>query len=601
MSAQAPISQNVSRSWPGLSSVPLAAIIQKLIISMSTIYHSFLCATALALASFVHAEPSLDELVVTSSPLGGSLNEQAQPVSILTGEKLKLQLQPSIGETLAGEPGISSTYYGPAASRPVIRGFDGERIKILQNGTATLDASAASVDHAVTVQPINIDHIEVVRGPATLLYGTSAVGGIVNVIDDRIPLQLLSVPLTGTVDTRYNSMGGERAASALVEGAAGPVAFHLDGYKRNAHNIDIPGFARSERLRKTSPLADGDVEVRGELPNSAIDEQGGSLGASTIWDSGYMGGSYSQDDSNYGTVAEPEVTIGMRQRRFDFAGALDQPFAAIASIKYKLAVSDYQHIEYEGSTPGTKFENEGYDGRIDLKQTQVGRLNGAFGFQTQKSDFSALGEEAFLPPTETLTHSGFVFEQLDCDPLTVEAGARVDFTSVHADANPAFGPSRRREFDTYGLSFGAIYRLSSSYTAALSTSYTQRAPNQQELFANGPHVATLAFEIGDPNLQPEQSTGIDFTVRKTDGRFTGSASVFYNHFDDYIAQTPSGIFVNGGDLQIYRYRAVEAAYAGGELQATWPIRMNSTPTATRWSAPASATSGLSDLSREPFF
>ncbi|HEX8371824.1 MAG TPA: TonB-dependent receptor [Chthoniobacterales bacterium] len=537
---------------------------------------NILTLAALAAAVPSHADDNhLDTLVVTSAPLGGALDEQAQPVTILEGDSLKLNLASSLGETLSRQPGISSTSHGPGASRPIIRGLGGERIKILQNGTATLDASSESVDHAVSIQPLNVSRIEVVRGPATLLYGTSAVGGIVNVIDNRIPNERIEVPLTGTSDLRYRSESGERAGALLLEGGAGSFAFHLDGFKRNAHNITIPGDQRSDDLKKAEPLEPGEREVNGTLPNSAVNEQGGSIGGSFVTEKGYIGGSFSGMDSNYGTVGEPEVTIGLRQQRFDFAGAINQPFAYIDQVKLKVGISDYQHIEYEGATPGTKFENEGYDARIDVIQEKIGPLEGAFGFQSQKSSFSALGEEAFLPPSETEIQSAFVFQKVKFDPVSVELGGRFDHTNVRSDNHDAFGPGRERDFSTFGASAGLVYKLGEEYTAALSTAYTQRAPSQQELFANGPHVATLAFEIGDPDLDPEKSTGIDFSIRKNKGRVTGALTLFANHFDDFISLQAGGFTDEEEPLRIYNYRATEARFIGGEFEAT--LHLHDTP------------------------
>lgn len=512
---------------------------------------------------------TLDILTVTSAPLGGALDEQAQPVSILEGDKLKLNLANSLGETLAREPGVSSTSYGPGASRPIIRGIDGDRIKILQNGTATLDASAASVDHAVSVRPINVSRIEIVRGPASLLYGTSAVGGVVNVIDNRIPTEPVLAPISGATDLRYGSANGVRAGAISLDGGEGAWAFHLDGFKRNSHNLAIPGEQRSSYLRKAEPLAKGEEEVRDTLPNSALDEQGATVGAAYVTAKGYIGGSYSGSNSNYGTVGEPQVAIGLRQQRFDFAGGINEPFEAIQSIKFKLGVSDYQHIEYEGANPGTKFENEGYDGRIDVVQKKIGRLEGAWGIETQKIDFSALGAEAFLPPTETLIHSVFAFEKLDFKPVSLEIGGRYDRSSVKADSNPVFGPARERKFDTFGLSAGLVWQVNPTYTVALSTAYTERAPNYLELFAKGPHLATLAYEVGDPNLGTEKSTGIDLSFRKNSGRVKGAVTLFYNHFDDFIAQIPNGfVDFEGEPLALQVYRATEAVFYGGEFEAT---------------------------------
>ena len=375
-----------------------------------------------ALAAHAEAE----RVVVSSTPLGGELSEQVQPVTILSGEELKLRLEPTIGETLNREPGVSSTYFGPGASRPVIRGLGEDRVRVLQDGLATIDASDVSPDHAVTIEPLTVKVIEVVRGPATLLYGPNTVGGAVNIIDNRIPSEKLSRPIEGSWKAVTAAADEQRSGAGLVEFSLGSIVVHFDGSKRETEDIEIPGFARSERLREMQPLPPGEEEPRDILPNSFTDSEGGAGGVSYVWDKGYFGIAYSGIDSTYGTVAEPDVTIGLEQRRWDLRGAFQKPFAPIKSITYKFGYSDYTHTEFEGPEVGTVFQNKGYDGRIEVAHEKLGPFEGVFGYQTQKTDFSALGEEAFLPPVESETHAGFVFEEIALDPVRFQFGGRFD-------------------------------------------------------------------------------------------------------------------------------------------------------------------------------
>jgi iron complex outermembrane receptor protein len=282
----------------------------------------------------------LDAVIVTATPLGRTLFEQAQPVSTLKGDRLTLALQPTLGETLSGVPGVSSTYFGPAASRPIIRGLDADRIRVLQDGSNTLDASATSVDHAVTFDPVSIQSVEIVRGPATLLYGPNAIGGVVNVLDNRIPDERIAVPVRGSVEGKYGSANLERGGAFTLEGGLGGFAWHLEGYKRATDELHIPGFARSDRLRRLDPLPAGEAEAGDVLPNSDLRTEGLSGGASYIWDKGYFGLAYSGFHTNYGTVAEREATIDMEQRRWDFRGAFFAPFAHVKAIKYSVGISD---------------------------------------------------------------------------------------------------------------------------------------------------------------------------------------------------------------------------------------------------------------------
>ncbi len=510
-----------------------------------------------------------DPVVVRSTPLGGELFEQTQPVTILSGDELKLRLEPTIGETLNREPGVSSTYFGPGASRPVIRGLGEDRIRVLQDGLATIDASDVSPDHAVAIEPLTIESIEVVRGPATLLYGPNTVGGVVNVIDNRIPSEKLSRPIEGRVEGRFGTADEQRSGAGLVEFGLGPIVVHLDGFKRQTEDIEIPGFARSERLREMQPLPPGEDEPRDKLPNSFTESEGGAGGVSYVWEKGYAGVSYSGIDSTYGTVAEPDVTIGLEQRRWDFRGAFQQPFEPIKSITYKFGYSDYTHTEFEGPAVGTVFTNEGYDGRIEVTHEKLGPFEGVFGYQTQKTNFSALGEEAFLPPVESETHAGFVFEEIALDPVRLQFGARFDHQTHQSETNLAFGPGIGREFNAFSGSAGLAYTPVENYVIALSLSYTQRPPTYVELFANGPHLATNAFEIGDPNLDLEESFGLDLSLRKKVGRVTGAVSLFYNHFDNFIKVGPTGAIQD--DLPVFVFAATDADFLGGEVSLDWHL------------------------------
>lgn len=504
-----------------------------------------------------------ERVVVSTTPLGGELFEQVQPVTILSGEELKLRLEPTIGETLGREPGVSSTYFGPGASRPVIRGLGEDRIRILQGGLDPVDASTVSPDHAVTIEPLNVKIIEVVRGPATLLYGPNTVGGAVNVIDNRIPSERLSRPIEGRAEGRFSSAEDLRSGAGILEVGVGPIVIHLDGFKRETEDIEIPGFARSERLRELQPLPPGEKEAKNELPNSFTESEGGAAGAAYVWEKGYFGLAYSGIDSIYGTVAEPDVTIGLEQRRWDTRGAFQQPFALIKSITYKFGYSDYTHTEFEGSEVGTVFDVEGYDGRIEIAHEKLGLFEGVFGYQTQKTDFSALGEEAFLPPVETEKHAGFVFEEIDLNPFRLQFGGRFDHETNHTQTNILFGPGLSRGFDAFSGSAGVVYLPSNDYVITLSLSYTQRPPTYIELFANGPHIATNAFEIGDPNLDLEESSGVDLSFRKKLGRVTGAISFFYNRFDNFVVQEPTGEIED--DLPVFVFRGTDADFVGGEV------------------------------------
>lgn len=514
---------------------------------------------------------AFEETTVTATPLGRTLSELAQPVTVLKGEELLLRNQPTLGDTLATQPGVSSTYYGPGASRPVIRGLDGDRVRILQNGVNTIDASATSVDHTLTIEPMNVKRVEIVRGPATLMYGSSAVGGVVNVLDGRIPTELATKTFGGQLKMQGSSVDSSPSGAARLEGGSGPIAWQLNGFGRKADDLSIPGYARTKRLREEDPLPPGEKEPDGTLPNSAITTYGGGGGMSFVGSSGYFGVAPSYYKTDYGTVAEPEVTIDLATTRFDVAGGLESPIRGIEQLTGKFAWQDYQHIEFEGDEVGTTFKNQGYDGRLEAPHAPIGPFEGAVGFETQGQRLSALGEEAFLPSTRTWVNSGFLFEETKLDPVQLQFGVRLDHQQVEAIASEQFGPGDDRSFLTPSGSVGAVYTPVDGWNVALSVAYTNRAPTYQELFADGPHLATGIFEIGNRNLGVESGLGIDLTLRRTLGWITGSVTGFYDRFDDFIALFPTGEVDPESELPIYAYRAVPATLAGMEMQADVPL------------------------------
>lgn len=507
---------------------------------------------------------SLEEMVVTSSPLRRTLFELAQPATILADEELQERLQGTLGDTLNGQPGISATSFGPGASRPVIRGLGDDRVRILQNGTSILDVSNVSPDHAVASDPSGYRSVEVVRGPATLMYGPNAIGGVVNVIDERIPQERFEGKWpTGNFDTHYGSADDAGSVSGGLNWGAGPLSFHLDAFSRETDDIEIPGYARSKKLREQDPQPD---EARGTLPNSFTEADGAALGGSYVWDKGYVGLSYSGMDSNYGTVAEEDVTIDLRQRRWDVRGAFYQPNNWIREINYKFSHSDYAHTEFEGPEVGTRFLIDGYNARAEVLHEKVGRFEGAFGVETQSNEFSALGAEAFLPSVENDVQSLFVFEEVALDPFTLQFGARYDHQTNETSTLDL-------DFDAFSTSAGVVWKPADDYAVTLSLGYSQRPPTYVELLADGLHVATGVYEIGDPTLKSEDSVSIDLSVRKNAGRVTGSAGVFYYRFNDFISLQPTGNdFIEDGEaFPEFAYQASGAEFYGGEVETTFHL------------------------------
>lgn len=528
----------------------------------------------------------VEEVVVTGAPLPRTISELAKPVSVLEGKTLLPLEAPQLGEVLAELPGVSQTYFGPGASRPVIRGLGGDNIRVLENGLGLLDASAVSPDHAVSLEPLLTKRIEVVRGPSALLYGPNAIGGVVNNFTSRIPDEPIANGVQGVVQGRGNTVNLEAAGIGILEAGYDGWAVHLDAFGRETDNVSIPGFARSPQLRKERPLEPGESEEKGELINSALSTQGGAAGVSYFFgDDTYAGVSPSIYDTTYGIPGAPSTFIELRQTRLDFAGAIAAPLPSISTVKGRLGLVDYQHKELEltadeGAIVGTRFKNRGYDLRFDALHEQIGPFEGAFGFESYYSDFDAAGAEAFLPPNTTATQSLFGFEEILLEPVRLQFSGRLDFSTIEASAAEAFGPADSRDFVTGGASAGAIVTLSDPYSVAVNLVYAQRPPNAQELFANGPHLATQQFEIGDRNLSAQEAFGVEVVARKSLGRITGSLGGYYNRFNNFIDLLPTGEFFDtsdsdhghshGGDpiIPVFAFESVPANFAGMEAEAT---------------------------------
>lgn len=527
----------------------------------------------LALDLTVHRE----EIVVTASPELRSTYEIAQPTSVLSGEDLQRQIQPTLGETLSREPGVTSTFFGQGASRPVIRGLGGDRIRVLESGLGVGDASTTSPDHAVSVDPSSAERIEVLRGPATLLYGSSAVGGVVNVIDNRIPESLPGTKVGGTVDLRGGSVADERGGVASLTGALGRIAWHVGYLRRETDDYEIPGFAESKALREEEE-GEGheEEEVFGVLPNSATETDSGSLGLSWIGDHGFLGVSVQGFDSLYGIPGghhhhhegeeEAPVRVDLTQQRYGLRGGISRPFGPFRGANLRFGTTDYEHRELEGAETGTVFRNDSWEGRLEFLQRQLGALSGSFGLQALSRDFEAIGEEAFVPPTRTDSWAAFTFQEVVRDDWRFQFGARFEAQDITAETAGA----NDRSFDGLSGSLG-IVRLfgEEDYSLGLSIARSAKLPNAEELFSNGPHIATNAFEIGDPGLDKETSLSADLTLRKVSGRLTGEVTVFANRFDDFIFEQSTD--AEQDELPVFRYVQRDAEFRGAELTGVYQL------------------------------
>ena len=514
-------------------------------------------------------EHALDEIVIESTGIGQTLSDQAQAVTVLSGDTLDMKATSSLGDTLASEPGMASSSFGPGSARPVIRGLGGDRIRVLENGVGTQDISAISPDHAVTIESALVDKIEVVRGPASLLYGTSAVGGIVNVFDNRIPEKLPDAPAQGTAEVRGESVSKSRAALVSVTTPIDNVAVHVDAFSSKSDDYDIPGYARTAALRNSTPI--DYPEPRGFLPWSDTQTDILTGGGSYIFDKGFVGAAVNDYKTIYGVPnGEEDVSVDAHRRRLDLRGGVRDTGTLIESGTIRAGLVDYDHTEYAEGEVGTKMKSDGFDSRIDLKHAKLGSVTGTWGAQGGRNDFSAIGEEAFQPPSTTDAYSLFLLEEVAAsDTVTFQAGGRYDWNKVATDGFDADLPSDdlTRQYDLFSQSAGAVWDVASDYSLAWSLAHTERAPNAQELFADGPHVATGAYEIGDADLNVERSLGNDIALRRTEGTIRGSVGGFYNRFWNYISADPTG--TTEDDLPVYVFQNIPADFGGFESQVAY--------------------------------
>jgi iron complex outermembrane receptor protein len=544
--------------------------------------------------------PDLTTIIVSGSALETGLLEYGKPACIVHEHDLHHHLSTTLGETIDHAPGVRSSFAGPGASRPVIRGFSGERVRVMTNGLSTGDVSEISEDHVVTSDPLEARSIEILRGPETLLYGSSAIGGAVNVLKDDIPELFLPRPFQGQVlGTLGDSADQERSAAARfsaelsrTNGAA--INLQTSAFYRNTSDYRIPGFAESDTLRAQEAAehaAEEEQPESGKVRNSATETFGATVGTSYVWNQGFVGVAVSGFDSRYGVPGhahgheheeeedheheetrslkelpeegEDSVRIEAQQLRVDVRGRLNDVSDSIDSIKFRTSFTDYEHEEIEGGSVATRFERDSFEGRLEVMHNPIATMRGVFGVQFLYDDFSAIGEEAFLIPTKSFSPALFFFERLPLSDATqFQFGGRVEVT--HRD--PIEGNSE--SFVPFSLSAGPVWTFGdeSSYSLGLTLAYTERAPSAVELYANGPHLARQIFEVGDSTLGKERAWGIDLALRKTKGTITGAFTPFVQQFTDYINLAGTGDEID--DLPLFTYEHVDALFWGFEAETS---------------------------------
>ncbi len=551
-------------------------------------------AMASVLSQAVHAEelpePPELETVEVSASVEKEAPENLRPMAVLTGEQLATQAGNTIGATLQESPGINNQSFGPGVGSPVIRGQAGPRVRVLQNGIGANDVSALSPDHANGVEPMLAERIEVLRGPASLLYGGGFIGGVVNVIDNRIPGKLPDKLVGGAFEQRYRSVSDENASTLKLEGGQGPLAYHFDGFYREQGNLHIGGPAIDENAaRATDPALEGVYPLQnsyGVINNTNARAQGGTVGVSLVGDPGFAGMSINQLDNHYGIPPDgtggPPVRIDLKQTKYNFKGEWNQPFEFAEALRLKFGYTDYQHTEVAGGIAGTTYTNQSYESRLELAHKPWGPFKGTVGFQSVNSDFAALGLETIVPRSNIDTYGLFAVESFATGPVGYELAARVE----HQTTSPQGLGSSRYDTPVSGAA-SALWTINEQHQLSLGMTQSQRAPQIQELYSNGVHDATHSYEQGDANLKKETSYNLDLGYRFKAGWMQAEANLFHNWVNDYIYQQRTGAVFNAGSetfealcsspgacLPVVRTRQGNAVFKGFESKLVFLLMEN---------------------------
>jgi len=591
------------------------------------------------------AQSVIEQMDVVGIPLHASNLESAIPVTVLAGDELRNKQAATLGDTLGGEVGVHTSFHGNVASTPIIRGLSGPRILITQNSLDVSDVSRVGPDHTVASEASTAEQVEILRGPATLFYGSGAIGGVVNVVDKRVPVD---TETRGEWLLSHDSVNDQELASFNLNTGAGNVALHFDAFWRESNDYEVP----------TSPEIDEDHGER-SVDSTAEESEGFTVGASYILDNGYVGLSYGKLDREHGIPGhghgeeehegddhegddhegddhegeEESVTLGLKQDRYQLISELSFDGAFFNGLNTRLGYTDYEHTEFENGSVGTTFSNETEEVKIELLHQALSGWSGAIVFDYKNSDFSAVGEEAFAPPSETETFAIALVEERSFGNVLLQLGARFEQVNINSNdiaiAEVEFHHHDEEEeehieeaghedhedevfsfdedYNPFSLSAGAVWDFKPGYNVGVSISYSERAPSAAELLSFGPHIATGTFEIGalyeaheeddELHFEPgsskpemEKSTNIDITFRKFEGDVGIILNAFYNEVDNYYAEFDTELFAEVGhdhgeepeadpdphadELPVFVFRSEDVSLYGFEAQGIWQVNSN---------------------------
>ncbi|WP_203295106.1 TonB-dependent receptor [Maricaulis parjimensis] len=554
-------------------------------------------------------DETIDVIRVTSAPLGVAADEIAGAVEVVDRRHIEDNLAGSLADTIAHEPGVSTTYFGPAASRPVIRGLGADRVRVLSNGVGLIDASTNSPDHAVASEALEAQQVEILRGPAAIAYGGGAIGGVVNVIDGRIPEERAEDGFEGRFYAALTSVDDGETAAGQVRFNAGEFVFNIEALTRTADDYSIPGYAESEIFRlyeeaeheaETAGDPDHDHEEDdeehpfGTVENSGLTFDMISGGVSWVGENGFIGVGVRRSTALYGVPGghahgeeehddhdarkylsaegdhdahgDESVRIDLEQTRYDLRGEWRDLGEHIERIRFSFGTGSYEHAELEGDAIGTRFTNDGWEGRLEARHTPQdifgGLWEGAMGLQAFSRDFAAIGDEAYVPASETSDWGVFLVERWDAESWGLEGGLRLEQRELDTATD-------HRDFDTQSLSASIFFRPVRDTFLAVTVSSAERAPTDVELFADGPHVATQSYETGNPALQVEAALSGELTARTTWQGWDFEAAVFHAEYDGFIAPFATGAEEDG--FAVYQYRQEDASLTGFEGRIEGPL------------------------------
>lgn len=571
---------------------------------------------------------AIEQIDVTATPFHSSIMESAQPVSVLAGDELRRRQAATLGETLKNEVGVHSSYFGPVSSSPIIRGLNGPRVLITQNGLDVSDASRVGPDHVVATEASTAEQIEILRGPATLFYGSGAIGGVVNIVDDRVPS---SSEAKGAFAVGHNTVSDEDEVSLAYTGGNEQFAFHVDGFWRDGSDYDIPGIAVLETEEEHEE--EGHEEhADGVLENSASESKGFNIGGSWLLDNGFIGLSYGrlerlngipgheEEGEEHGDEhgGEEQILSDLKQDRWQLISELSLDNQFFSGVNTRIGYTDYEHAEIENGEIGTVFRNEAFQIRTDLLLQEVAGWQGALSLEGKRSDFQAIGEEAFTPPSRTDSFAIALMQEKHTGDFLWQLGARIERVSIEADpiewedhdAGGEEGEEHDQEllhlddmdFTPYSISAGVVWDFTEDYNAALSLTHAQRAPSASELFSYGPHIGTGSFEVGavfalheeageephfdyNASVEEEISNNIDLSLRKHSGDIGWVINLFYNQVNDFYYQRSTGLnsedfeheageveeeeHGHGADLPVFVFEQADATLYGLEAQLAW--------------------------------